>query len=100
MSPYTPALQIRLAALTDTLIKACGGLVSAALECDVSKSQLHRAADPHDSYSLKASTIYHLEQACGQPIVSRALYGMATARRCNALSLWGSTCPIAPQITR
>ena len=72
------SLQIRLAALASQLIKACDGFVSAALECDISKSQLQRAADPHHDYSLKASTIYHLEQACGQPIMSQALLDMAT----------------------
>lgn len=62
-----------LSALCASLINECGGLVSAALECDVSKSQLQRACDPLHDYTLKASTIWHLEQACGRPIVSEGL---------------------------
>jgi hypothetical protein len=73
---HKSTLQAKLAALTHILIYKLGGFVSAALECDVSKSQLHRAADAHHSYSLKASTIYHLEQACGEPIISRALFDL------------------------
>ncbi|MCF6219667.1 MAG: hypothetical protein L3J65_01005 [Robiginitomaculum sp.] len=72
-----PNLQVFLAVLTGQLIDKCGGLVSAALECDVSKSQLQRAADPNHSYSLKASTIYHLEQACGEAVLSRELHDMS-----------------------
>lgn len=71
------SLQIRLASLTRNLIKRCGGYVAAALECDVSKSQLHKAANPNHSYCLKASTIYHLEQACGVPVLSEALVDMS-----------------------
>lgn len=74
------AINIRLAALSECLVKACGGLVSAALECDVSKTQLHRACNPNHPYSLKASTIYHLEQACGEPILSRALLDFCAPR--------------------
>ncbi len=72
-----PTLQVFLAALTAQLIAKCGGQVSAALECDISQSQLQRAADPNHSYSLKASTIYHLEQACGEAIISRELHDIS-----------------------
>ena len=82
-------LNIYLSALTTTLIDACGGLIQAALECDISKSALQRAADPNHDYTLKASTIWHLEQACGEPILSRALYEMNQAKP----SL-GKTCPL------
>ena len=71
-------LTVHLSALSLALIEACGGFIAAALECDVSKSQLERAANPNHSYTLKASTIWHLEQACGQPIMSRALLNMST----------------------
>ena len=77
-------LTVHLSALSLALIEACGGFIAAALECDVSKSQLERAANPNHSYTLKASTIWHLEQACGQPIVSRALYEMNTNIRVSA----------------
>lgn len=82
------ALTVHLSAVTQALIEACGGFIAAALECDVSKSQLQRAADPHHSYTLKASTIWHLEQACGQPIVSRALFNM------NAVKSVSESCPL------
>ena len=82
------ALTVHLSAVTQALIDACGGFIAAALECDVSKSQLQRAADPNHSYTLKASTIWHLEQACGQPIVSRALFNM------NAVKSVSESCPL------
>ncbi|MGB6229485.1 MAG: hypothetical protein WBF53_05095 [Litorimonas sp.] len=66
-------ISLSLAALSAALVDACGGLVSAAAQCDVSKSQLARATDPDHPYTLKASTVWHLEQACGQPLMSRGL---------------------------
>lgn len=77
--PINTSLQVHLAALAEQLIKACGGYIAAALECDVSKSQLERAANANNAYSLKSSTIWHLEQACGRPIMSRALLDMHSA---------------------
>ncbi len=71
-------LNAHLAALAAELVKKCGGYTAAALECDVKKSQLARAANPHHDYTLKASTIYHLEQACGEPIMTRGLMEMNT----------------------
>lgn len=74
----TLALNTRLSVLALELVKKCGGYTAAALECDISSSQLERAANPDHEYTLKASTIYHLEQACGEPIMSRGLLTMTT----------------------
>lgn len=86
------AVNAHLSSLSLALVKACGGFVAAALECDVSKTQLQRATDPNHPYTLKASTIWHLEQACGDPIVSRGLFHM------NAISVSvdpaPKTCPL------
>jgi len=78
-------LQVQLAALAKALVNKCGGFISAGLECDIGKSQLQRAADPAHPYCLKTSTIYHLERACGEPIMSRALVGLGELSA-NALS--------------
>lgn len=82
-------LQAQLAAIAESLIKACGGYKSAALECDVSGTQLQRAADPGHAYSLKASTIFHLEQSCGKPLMSAALYELGRRKACDS-----QICPI------
>lgn len=69
-------INAQISALSLALVKACGGFIAAALECDISKTQLQRATDPNHPYTLKASTVWHLEQACGDPILSRGLYHM------------------------
>ncbi len=82
-------IQVQLSTIAGALITACGGFEAAALECDVSKTQLQRAANPHHKYTLKASTIFHLEQATGKPIMSAALYELG---RRNASTK--NICPI------
>lgn len=67
----TPREHARLARL---LIRACGGLEEAAGACRVGKTSLSNYQNPHLGDFIPADVMADLEEHCGEPIYSRALF--------------------------
>lgn len=61
--------------LARTLIAACGGLDESATHCRVSKSKLSDYSNPNVTLFTPADVIADLENYCGIPVYSRALFG-------------------------
>lgn len=62
------------AGLARRLISACGGLDESAAACRIGKTQLSECQNPHGEAFMPADVIFDLEEHCGKPIYSRALF--------------------------
>jgi hypothetical protein len=62
------------ARLARNLVTACGGLEEAGGACRLKKSRLSDFQDPASGAFMPADVIADLEEWCGEPIYSRALF--------------------------
>lgn len=86
------------AGLARRLIEACGGLEEAAASCRIGKTQLSECQNPHGEAFMPADVIADLEQHCGKPLYSRALFE-ARPEQVHALNLIEEACEAAESVT-
>lgn len=74
---HPDATYLALKAETRRLIKACGGVESAASVTRVDFQTLSRYSRPQEQQFIPVDVIADLEQDCGEPVVTRALADLA-----------------------
>jgi hypothetical protein len=86
------------ALLARTLIDACGGLIEAAAACRACKSVLSGYQTLDSGHFMRADIIADLEEYCGEPIYSRALFE-ARPSAAEARDLVAEACEAAESVT-